>query len=68
MAINLAWHRPSVADIRKSLLTGRLCVRVGGVRGAAAVAHFLSSIDDKKNATPQFSLSYTFYSVVRTYS
>lgn len=28
IAINLAWHRPSVADIRKSLLTCRLCVCV----------------------------------------
>lgn len=46
IAINLAWHRPSVADIRKSLLTCRLCVCVSlchrNAAGGGGKKHWLS--------------------------
>lgn len=55
IAINLAWHRPSVADIRKSLLTCRLCVclspchrNAAGGQKALGLFSFLPRWEKKK--------------------
>lgn len=62
IAINLAWHRPSVADIRKSLLTCRLCVCVslchrnaagGGRQKALALFPLLPRWGKKKKRNNQ---------------
>lgn len=61
IAINLAWHRPSVADIRKSLLTCRLCVCVSlchrNAAGGGGKKHWLSFLSSlvggKKNKNNQ---------------